>query len=864
MCAISSGFAAAQDPLPGETPAYWENFLVVLAQAEGVLEGAAEGAPAETSVTWAYGYAAFTAYEQVEAQLGLGEILRTFRRATLKLGRSTFPLSEADHWFLWRCIEDLAAERARSRLALLNEPLFSNDDAQRPRLMREAAEIERLTENHDGSTPWLQLAFAELEALEASNPDDGRTLHLLATRLQLYDTAFAAELEAGAPDLAEPWLAKYEEILERETAQGAPRFPMWVLDGVHMRMRLMDSLGEHRLALEVAEVALGTPAIRPLVDQPRSCPELLRVLARRGMSLARLAREQGDQDALEGALAALKEVQDMPNLGLLLGAWIRLEQIRVLLDLDDPQRARTEIRAFDAFLGAHRPMREMAQALAVQQGRLVLADDQGIAALLASENQLRSAWSQLVEDRAKARPRREGLSVLWFPAQRDLLETLFRVQSKLYGPEEASLLGLQALLELQLHGSMIRELRTARGAMGDELEVSLPEGIDALVYFSGREALHVFALHSGRVLRQETTMPEERRNEVFREMQLSIRDVRRQPSGAAARRLVAASSQVASILLPSNAKTLLASRDSVVVCGLEDLPQIPFEYLPFLKGQPLGSSHAVEHSTSLPLWSELGHPAHRSRDSTTARVVSLVHLPRGANRIVGRLGRREFRNLHANLNSAAVQLLTGEDASISRLAKALQDPAQALLVMAHGVPQGTQTELLMAGGGRLGSARLRTMKLPGFVHFDTCWAGQRAKRIGDDGSGGLLDACLAGGAAVVSLPTWDIDVGVALQLREEVQRSLFLEGASVSEAWRSARLRAASKRGGKHEVEYYLHRVFGYGGETVTLHEPTPSRPMLWIGLLGSLFWGVAGYAWYRKKLRSAGSASCSNAIKRS
>lgn len=804
----------------------------------------------EGHLDWAYGYAAKFIPEEVEARLGLLEVLGTMRRANLALGRSTETYSRYDHFFLRECIDEDQPYRALPRLALLNQPLFSPDDAQLPRLMREAAELSWLTKDFDGSGPWLQRGFAELERLEAQPADPDRQRLLIAGRLDLYGSSFQAELESGAPDHAEPWLDRFEQALQAEVAQGSPELPLWILDLAFLRTRLLDALGEHALAQEAAQAAIDHPAVAPLATAEVVPKEYLRVLARRAMASSRMAQSQGDRGEREKALLEVETVLGSQDLGSPSRTWLKIERVRLRFDLGQSEEATADLAKLEKSMEDSSPTREVAQALAVQWGRAGLAGTLESGGLRECEDRLASAWHGLVTDRARAQPRKQGLGVLWFPAQRDLLETLLRVRESNRAPDAAARQGLSDLLELQSHGSLIRSLRGDHQQDPALLTSILPRGSSALVYFTGREALHIFTVHGGSVARMEVPGSEARRIQVLRNLQHAILEVRARRDDRSERALQLASDQAASLLLPPGVLDQLTAGQALVVCGLEDLPYIPFEYLPGVDGEPVGCAYAIQRASSLLVWGELAGDQQESVLPHSSRVVSLAHVEAGAQDSAAHLDRRDRERLLTHLDPAHVESLAGSSAHVEALAHALERPAQALFVMAHGLADGTETALLLADDERLKAERLERMALPGYLHFDTCGAGQRARRPGDDGRGGLLGASLIGGARAVVLPHWDVDVEAALLLRVEVQRALLSDGLEVAEAWRVARQRLRSGQDGLHPIEFFLHPVFGNGFATLVAHEQPkrqgPGRWTLVLGLIAAA--GASGWLVRRRR----------------
>ncbi len=813
-------------------------------QALAILDDPSGPPPSMDRFDWVYGYAAYFIPEEVEARIGLLDVLSNLRRVNLVLGRSTEEYSRQDHWFLRACIDQNRPLDALPRLALLDQPVFSADDLQRPRLMREAAEISWLIKDYDGSEPWLNRAFEQLDRLASEPADLDRASQLIAVRLDLFATGFQAELESGAPDQAEHWLDRFEQAIQQPAVLEATELPYWILDGAFLRTRILDAFDEHALAQDAAEAALSHPAVAPLASADPQPREYLRVVARQALARSRAAQSTADRSRIEDALKELQAVLVSPNLGDPSDTWLRIELVRLRFALGQAEQAHDELRALQKKMVESRTAPEVAQALAVQWGRAGLAGVLDADGLRECEDRLADAWQAMVIDRARARSRKGGLAVLWFPAQRDLLETLLRVRSVNRSPDVAASQGLIDLLELQKHGSLISDLRGERQPSPVHLASILPKGAGALVYFSAREALHVFVLREGSVTRIEVPVEELTRKEILRDLQHAIVEVRARPSARSEEALQAARNRAARLLLPAGALDQLAAGQALVVCGLEDLPYVPFEYLPRVDGAPLGCTLAVQQASSLPLWSELVRGPQDVAAIDSRRVVSLTHIEAGAQGSAARLGSRDRERLLAHLDRAHVESLAGKGAHIEDLAHALEQPAQALFLMAHGLADGMETALLLADDERLEAERLETMALPRYIHFDTCGAGQRARRPGDDGRGGLLGASLIGGARALVLPLWDVDARAAMLLRVEVQRGLLADGLEVAEAWRVARQRLRAGQGGLHPIEFFLHPVFGNGFATLVPHEQRKEQgPRKWTPALGLI--AAAGASWW-------------------
>lgn len=821
-------------------------------------------------VVWTYAYAAEEHPKESEALLGeVNPILQEIREHCRLFGRPTTRLSASDSVFVNRrfAVMDLDAAAARlEQVSLQGDPEF---DLCYPLILRERAVLARWNERWSESAKWLDQSRQAQEHAEALAQDaltEATRLQFVRTRLDIASAALMLELERGTPERAAGALEEYDQT-RRGTALGtAEQRARWACNGVFLRMRYLHAIGDQGGIQRAFLEAQDDPEVEPLRASTPVPPIWGKLKARAAMAGARLAESRGDAEQLVAALEALDDVVALVATGSGEWFWIQIRRAAVCNDLGRPAQALETLQQTATQLPRGQDFKELAQAIAAQRARALLqSPDSGPSAEdRACLEQLRAEWGILLEDWAAEDRLAEGAGVLWFQEQRDLVESLLRLWIRVDGPEQGARRALGELMRLHAQGSLARELH-APAVSVDEVQAELTvDGRGALLYFLGHEYLHVFTLDGVGPGYHPVQMREAQVRASLQALQSAVARVRRGANDE--RQLQEARAAVSELLLPADVQGQLASWSSVLVIGIEMLGYVPFEYLLDETGHALGARRPVSHAPSLAIALELHRrrpePLHRealrvvgavcpspAQSQSSEIATALPSLPYGA---------AERDKLRRAVPQGAATWIEGPKVTVGALRSALTGPVHALQLLAHGgrAPGGgAGRAILLDQGDYLDRARIEALPLPPLVAFDVCGAGAGLLRPGDDGRGRLWGASLISGAVAVSLPVLDVDYGITLELRSLVHEGLMGRAVSLEEAWRDARRTLCEKLPpGVHEIEVFLHQVYGAGWTTLLVEPaPMPRAPAPWrIGALAgcALALGWAVRAGWRRRTR--------------
>lgn len=857
-----------------EDPDYWNGFVSALARIRREVAARAEGAEVEKVadyelVVWAYAYAARNHPEATAERLGdLAPILLEIRKHCQVFGRPLTRLSATDGKYVNRCFAAMDLKGAARRLEDVCLRSDSANDLCYPLILRERAVLARLNERWSESAKWLDRSRLALSAARSAILDSGEAragdsddaeLRLLRTELDIAAAALMLELERGTPERAAAALQEHDEVLRSSKLGTEYDRATWACNGALLRMRSLHAIGDQQGIIEVFAQTQSDAAFEPI--RTSSTPPAIwgKLAVRAALARARLAEQSGEREGLVDALESIDRVEPLVAAGSGEWAWVQIRRAAVSIDLGRPDQALQLLDETEGALSSGQGLKELAQALAAQRARAVLQSGVPVEVQRASLNQLRAEWETLLVDWAAEDRMAEGAGVLWFQEQRDLVESLLLMWVALEGRDLGARQALGEMMRLQEHGSLARELAAPAVSIREVQDQLLGQGRGALLYFLGHEYLHVFVIERELLQHHAIPMREEQVRNRIQDLQAAIARVRRKGGQARDSRLQAARKAVSKLMLPPALDPVLERCEHLLVIGVETLGYVPFEYLLDGAGEAVGATRSVSHAPSLAIALALDRRIPMPADVDDLRIVG-VACPapvRGAasddSRALPSLpfGPQERTLLRRGLPARGTTWVEGPEVTVDAIRGALVPQANALQVLAHGCQApgaGTGRAVQLDQGEFLDRVAIESMGLPAFVSLDVCGAGAGLLRPGDDGRGRLWGAALISGAVAVSLPVLDVDYGVTLELRGLVREAQLQRGLSLEDAWRDARQRlAADPPAGMHEVEGYLHHVYGAGWATLARGQGTEGAPTPWrigaligIALLAAISVGVA------------------------
>lgn len=431
------------------------------------------------------------------------------------------------------------------------------------------------------------------------------------------------------------------------------------------------------------------------------------------------------------------------------------------------------------------------------------------------------AWNAFLEDWARTPLRKGGIGFLQHLRRRAVVGTLLDacVGAKGDGARRA----LAEVLRVQALGTTARSAGLEAGSPTSLQAFLAEEQAGLLQWVPGRESVHVFAVDQGGVLHQRLE-PAHRLLSRVRRVNRTMRSVLR-PTGSASKDarldLEQALAETTGALLPESWLDRLGSWNTVILVGLDDLGDPPFEAL----GQELGGwgrELAICRWPSIPIGLWLAGTDRTPRVLPRSAVLLAARGSAAAPYSQSRfpplgLKEEELRRMVQPLVPDP-RILWPEEGRSSWDRVRTEKVESVLHLWAHGLylmdeesPSGVLVDPGMGAKGVLTATRLEAAPaLPPVVFLTACGVGRSRPRRGDDGRGSLASAVFqAGGVAVVD-SALDVELNAALDFFEHVYAGLE-DGASLAEAFRRARVHAQPEDLGVATIHSSLMRLRGNG-----------------------------------------------------
>lgn len=556
---------------------------------------------------------------------------------------------------------------------------------------------------------------------------------------------------------------------------------------------------------ETAEQAQADPV--PFAEL-RAQLSLYRILARREQD-----RRGGrvDLEAVSGALERLV-AQPLP----------RTERLIALLEWADTEveggafdRTEGVLRDVEAELTARAggdPQAPVTQAT-VQWRALVceLSRRRRSPALGAHFEALQVAYERFLEDWSRTPRGTDGVGFLHFRGRRAVISELLESAIALHGPDEGTAVAFDALLRSEEQGSLARALGAGPCRVADfQARVLGPED-GVLVFVPAPRRSHLFALDREGL--RSFPLPAEDAFDRPREALLTeilvapaiTADGRE--ATPARDRARAAADELARLLLPEDARPIVARWKHILVVGQDLLGAVPLACLPWQGPVSMGEHFAISDLPSLPVGQLLAQRTVLRRASDLACIA--VHAPVIAAQDRIRwpglqtipLGEEGSRHLLSGFPPAQRAVFFGDLANADVWGFVGRQPARLLEILAHGVydeqqPVPTGMVLAARAGETSGvqfcpeverALSTATTSCPPLVILAVCSSGRGPLRRGDEGMnhwGGLF--LRRGATAVIATPA-DLDFEATRRLLGALHEHL-QDGRVPAEALRRARV----------------------------------------------------------------------------
>jgi CHAT domain-containing protein len=463
--------------------------------------------------------------------------------------------------------------------------------------------------------------------------------------------------------------------------------------------------------------------------------------------------------------------------------------------------ARTRLTALDELLAAGAeplPTPEQAQleCLRAWAARLGGAST---AELERRRDALERAQAALLERWSELPPQDDGVGFLHFAAESAPLGELIALDLVLDGPERGAERALVRLALAQSQGTLARRLGVG-ACTAEALHAAIgPQGLLLAYCFAPQGSWLLVADDAN-----TRAHPLESRWTLLPSMRRLTEAVKLSPQGLegtlAQRRAqdMTLAGELRPRLLPDEVARRARAAAHVTVVGEDMLGAFAFEALELEPGISLGTTLALDHGLSLPIFAALA--ARRAARPVRAEgpvhaLLAPAHDPRfGPPLRFGSRERAEFERAWPGIS-----LWTGGDATVARLEGLPLGQARALLCLAHGhsepsraLPAGIVLAPTKGNDGVLWCEDVAGLTAPPLVVLAVCGAGEGHERRGEDGATHFGGALLRAGTQCVVASPFTLEERSTLDAMLELGRGL-ARGASVAEAMRDAR-RAVSAR----------------------------------------------------------------------
>ena len=661
----------------------------------------------------------------------------------------------------------------------------------RPWLMALVADVDERTGRLDDAARGVQQA-RELEA-DVSDPERFRG-YLDGLQGQIY-------LQLGLPDQAARWVASEQErVGALEPGPAAHRAT--VRSHLH-RANLDLARDRWSRVVEQTEAWLGDVAL-----YAQRSPWRASLLSIRGAALARLGERVRARAVLEEALERGPQALDK------VATQIRLA--RVLRREGELARSSRLLEEAEAELEAQRetstawstPLIET--QLDAERARLALASGSPVEVLREERAVLWQSIRTRIELWRSVPVRRGGLGFLQHGVRRDWFEAIGRLDQAVDPGSTGAEATLEALIELQASGSLLKGAGVAPTALAQVRGALLGEGRGLLVYFPAPEGSALVALTRDTAawygLESDRTL-----SGALEDYELARAGALRQAPNAAEGEQAAAQ-RLAALLIPPEVARQLVDWTGVTIVGADLLGNVSFEVLAPGASERLGLSIAIDYLPTLPVGPFLvGRAERRSRPAGAADVLLFAD-PLPSAKITDRwpeAGSLELDESHCvrvleTYRDEHRRVVYGEAATPAALKEQLAEGPRVFQYLGHCVqdPSRERPALLVlssdgsseAAPGVVSCDTVEGLEGPALVVLTACRTTTGPARRGDEATGHLGGAWLAAGADAVLLSTRDLSRDDALALSRVFHERL-AACDSPAEALRFAREELVRERG---------------------------------------------------------------------
>lgn len=714
------------------------------------------------------------------------------------------------------------------------------------------------------------VAASEARRLADLEPALPRGERLLCA-LQRGNVLLAAQMHEALEPLARAEIGALERLDASASADlEAELGPGVVADSLaRWRVRLGIALSE--LARGEATPATGARAVRAALDRARAVEPSSALDARRNVEPRRaIEAESVLSSAAAHAAFAASEAFGVA----LVRAELAVRAGRHASARDLVGSARALFAAFDPAEESTVTRRTALAALEAEIALELAAADPGDHAeieLAAHAHELESSLDALAAA-WRARPTLPGgQGFLCYPAPRDALVALVRVETALHGPAAAAERGFAALVRAQRVGSSA----AARGVGSIEpAEVRgelCRDGAVLLAFVPGARASVVLVVGAS-----DASSGELAARGALDEAQRDFGSLVQLPPWRSADRakrerdLASRGSALASALFPPEVRERLRAAPTWIESGTELFGSPPLEALQLFGERALGTQFALAHAPSYPLATALARVLAEVRAPGRFDVV-LVAAPEISAALAARtppfapleLGSEDAFALVEGFERLRVDVAHGPDAGLDALRADDVSSAGSLQLFTHGVfdasrPRPAGLVLSPRRGPDVAWAEdLAKLRVPRVVALWACGSARGPSRLGDDTGTHLGSALFEAGAASVVLGTGDLALDATRAAATSFNRAI-ARGDGPAEALRSARAALASREETRDPFFHALLVLHGAPGATrgdPAKHEPRaasePAGDVRW--LVATLAAGLAFGAWTAvRRLRSA------------
>lgn len=699
---------------------------------------------------------------------------------------------------------------------------------------------------------WLEIAalarrqgaFDEAEqALDSAvlllRPDDPQSSTLLAT---CYGDRGQLQLELGLLNEAAESFAR-----ERKAAEQSGGVPLVAaaLHEVHLLLAAQDWEGVRRCAsAAIADARMGAAGPEPL--------RRWRIFELLG-ELEDLRDREEDLSSIEARLATELAAPGALDESVRLSA---LETLATLaLDRSALAEAASRIDAAAALANSLGDAAHQATVASLQMRAARMEAEAGSESARASLPARLVSYSQTVDafrDQWKRIPFRPGgLGFLEYANRTRILGEWISLCIATEGEERGARRALEEILKAQALGSLARAENLPAGSL-EEIQGSLiAPGRGSLLFVPAPGRSHAIAIDSEGV--HYYALPASHRIEVA--ARAAAHEAFRKPARGAAPR-GAPLTELSKLLFPPGLKERLEHWDSVLLVGGELMGGAPFASLPVVGGMPLGWSHSIEESPSIPvaLWVAQRRASRAPREQL--REATFIVAPKCSPAGITRWpGLPEFpAEVLARLSRLgrwydAASCAAGHEATASALLQRAGE-ARVLCVVAHGVYDSSRSRppgVLLAASdpkeaGVVFSEDVERAEAPELAILASCGTSRAPLRRGDDGVQHLGGAYLRAGTDAVILSKADLDLAATCAFLEVFHEELRSRGASPAAAMVAARRAVASREGWVHPYYWGALQLWGLGEKPLFSPRPLNGRGALWFAAaLGAAALGFFG-----------------------